>query len=480
MIISETNDEDVTPKSRLANTQLIAAAYRGQCNRLLDTMAYSDFVFSGVEAAASSAALLIAVARGRSDVVKALLDSGVDVNAIDGAGQTALHYAARLKTLPMMRVLISKGANVNARDDDGWTPLTSTTSFQDAELSRVLLDAGGDPDITAHNGLSELYDAATSGDVEYVKFLLDIGTGPWIRTRPGWTPFHWAGANGHEEIVRMLIEASEGVGMNFISDQNVTPLDLAMKHHQTKISTMLAQAGGICGEHVLRNPSLVGGVTAVQHKYSMQPVADGKKVFLMFDELALTPEMRYGVSLYQPEDNGRVYHLSTYLNDASSTSLKICLANAPGMPREYHGPSNASGESRITFTEPLFEVRRSGHKCREFSIQGGALNEQATPTIVNKSKSGGWKAYQISGNDCELFFKIVPDWTVQHARVAAGKRIRFIDAEGKLLARMGWLNSVPCASLEGHMSLEMQHLFVSCWVAILWSDTLVRTGMVKP
>ena len=52
-----------------------------------------------------------------------LLNSGVNVNATDKKGLTALHFAARKGLQDIARLLLAKGADINAVDEEGWIPI---------------------------------------------------------------------------------------------------------------------------------------------------------------------------------------------------------------------------------------------------------------------------------------------------------------------------------------------------------------------
>ena len=74
--------------------------------------------------------LQIAADKGDLDRVKALVESGYDVNAFDdGLSLTALHYAARAENIEVMKYLLSVGADVNAHEEDkiGETPQRNIT-----------------------------------------------------------------------------------------------------------------------------------------------------------------------------------------------------------------------------------------------------------------------------------------------------------------------------------------------------------------
>src|SRR5688572_7766246 len=61
---------------------------------------------------------------GDTDAVRVLLKQGMDVNAAQGDGMTALHWAARTGNVDMAQMLLYAGANVKAMTRLGaYTPL---------------------------------------------------------------------------------------------------------------------------------------------------------------------------------------------------------------------------------------------------------------------------------------------------------------------------------------------------------------------
>ena len=63
-----------------------------------------------------------AAMNGDSAAVRSLLTSGEDINAAQGDGMTALHWAARRGDDELVRMLLVAGANVRATTRSAGTP----------------------------------------------------------------------------------------------------------------------------------------------------------------------------------------------------------------------------------------------------------------------------------------------------------------------------------------------------------------------
>jgi tankyrase len=85
----------------------------------------------------------------RPELVRHLIELGVDVNARDCRLWTPLHFAARTKHPAVVRLLIEAGADVNAKDNEGITPLHQGLLQYpvNLEMTEMLLAAGAKPDM---------------------------------------------------------------------------------------------------------------------------------------------------------------------------------------------------------------------------------------------------------------------------------------------------------------------------------------------
>ena len=151
-----------------------------------------------------------AAMQGDLEAVRALLRGGADVNAAQGDGMTALHWAARLGESELVEVLLYAGAKLDAGTRIGrYTPLHIAAREGRESVVRVLLDAGADPGVvTTNSGATPLHLAARSGDQEIVQLLIDHGAevnataGSW-----GQTPLTFAAALNRVGVIEVLLTA---------------------------------------------------------------------------------------------------------------------------------------------------------------------------------------------------------------------------------------------------------------------------------
>src|SRR3954469_3186574 len=76
--------------------------------------------------------------------VRTLLGTGVDVNAAQIDGTTALHWAAYYDDAETAALLVRAGANVNAVNHYGVPPLSLACSNGSGAIVKLLLESGGD------------------------------------------------------------------------------------------------------------------------------------------------------------------------------------------------------------------------------------------------------------------------------------------------------------------------------------------------
>ncbi len=169
----------------------------------------------------ASSALLTAAADGRlidavrnrdAAAVRALVNRRIDVNAPQGDGATALHWAVHMDDATTVDVLLRAGARVNAANDLGVTPLYLACTNRNAALVQRLLTARANPNAALMNGETVLMNCARTGDLGSVKALLVHGANVNVaEPSHDQTALMWAAAQRHPEVVGALIEAGASV-----------------------------------------------------------------------------------------------------------------------------------------------------------------------------------------------------------------------------------------------------------------------------
>jgi len=208
-------------------------------------------------APAADLRLVDAVKSQNTEAVPTLLQQHADVDAPQGDGATALHWAAHWDDLKTADLLLAAGANVNAADDDGVTPLSLACLNGSAAMVKTLIDHSADPNLARSSGETPLMTAAHSGNVDVVKLLLahDANVNAKENTR-GQTALMLSVAENHEDVARVLIENHADVKAR--SKNRFTAFQFAVQQGNLAIARMLLAAGADVNETA---PDGIGGDT---------------------------------------------------------------------------------------------------------------------------------------------------------------------------------------------------------------------------
>lgn len=147
--------------------------------------------------------------------VEALLKSGADVNAAQGDGMTALHWAAAKNDGALAQALLGAGADVKAVTRiAATTPLGLAAESGSATVVRALIAAGADVNIADKAGTTPLMLAAGAGHADAVNALLAAGADVNAAERQmGQTALMFAAAYNRVEALKALVAAGADVAL---------------------------------------------------------------------------------------------------------------------------------------------------------------------------------------------------------------------------------------------------------------------------
>ena len=272
---------DVRGRSASGFSSLMFAARHGELEMVKLLLGHGADV--NETASDGISVLHVATVRGHAALVEFLLNQGVDPN-LDGAGYTALHWAAgtwesymtrdyRVESgewsvlgglptlevkLGLIRALLRKGASVNARLKKnpprfgatifssrllgggslvGATPFLVAALAGDVEVMRLLVAHGADPLLTTSDKTTPLMVAAglgTSEDetlvpmstrLDAAKLCVELGADVNAANEAGNTALHATAFLGFDTITQFLVDS--GADVNPTNKEGETPLKIA-------------------------------------------------------------------------------------------------------------------------------------------------------------------------------------------------------------------------------------------------------------
>ena len=133
-----------------------------------------------------------AAMRGDVEAVRTLIKQGADVNAAQGDGMTALHWAAETGNIELAQVLVTAGANTSAVTRRGsHTPLHVAARAGRGAVVKALLDAGADANAKTSSGATALHQAAGAGSLRRCR-RCSRRARRWTRARACGSRRHWS------------------------------------------------------------------------------------------------------------------------------------------------------------------------------------------------------------------------------------------------------------------------------------------------
>ena len=263
------------------------AARAGDTNMVKMLLKDGDYDINalGDTTGGGSTPLMLACINDHREIVNLLIKAGADVNIVNKAGWTALHYAARsshFENFQIAKALIENGADLNVLanvDDVGkWTPLILAARNGNERIAEALIEKGADLNVADKHGWTALHYAARDNYVKRAKALIENGadlnkladvrdSGKWtplilavhndndeiaealikkgadlnVADKHGWTALHYASRDNRVRIVKALIE--KGADLNVKTKDGWTPLHLAVYNKHKEISNLLVEHG---------------------------------------------------------------------------------------------------------------------------------------------------------------------------------------------------------------------------------------------
>ncbi|MGN0192037.1 MAG: ankyrin repeat domain-containing protein [Candidatus Gastranaerophilaceae bacterium] len=181
------------------------------------------------------------VKQGNFELTEIFLKAGIDPNAADSAGNTALLWASYNGNSKIAGELVSRGADVRRVNTDGFSALHAAVESGNTEVAKMLIDGGADVNAAVpRDNTTALHTACYKGDAKTAKLLIQHGADFNAKNVHGATPLVTACFYGHSELVPILTEAGADVDLN----DEKTPLKAALQKGNTELYEFLVKNGG--------------------------------------------------------------------------------------------------------------------------------------------------------------------------------------------------------------------------------------------
>ena len=179
--------------------------------------------------------------QGGLTTARLLLEAGVNQDAKNDEGHTALMLAAGNGHVEMARLLLAAGADKDLQNRFGNTALMRAAENGHVEIARLLLEAGADRGLDLHNrfGNTALMLAAGNGHVEMARLLLEAGADQDRLGQAGYTALQLTAKNCHLDIARLLLGAAPYPNLASRSGSGYTALMLAAANGHVDIGRLL-------------------------------------------------------------------------------------------------------------------------------------------------------------------------------------------------------------------------------------------------
>lgn len=189
-------------------------------------------------------AITVAIEGDHQDVVRQLVQAGLDLRDTTLGEQTPLTAASATGNTSIIRLLLAAGESADHGSFGDGTPLIMAAKKGHVEAVTLLLEAGADPDGVKRGDGSPLIAAAGRGNLDIVKLLIEQGADVNLAVKGDDTPLINAARHGHQDVVAYLVE--RGADVNQKGDWKLSgrrsPLNVAAED-APEIRAVLLAAG---------------------------------------------------------------------------------------------------------------------------------------------------------------------------------------------------------------------------------------------
>lgn len=308
-----------------------------------DVAAFDLFQAAGVDIdakdQAGNTALMKAAEAGREQAVERILGLGADPRSLNGVGRDALLLAADKGHEEVARMLLSRGADPTLRDKEDWSALALAAYNGHAGVVSLLAASAAPKELD-----DALLVASFRGKPEVLNSLLGQGANISARSPESKTPLMIASSAGNLEIVRVLLQNRANPYAVDLNNQTAANLALAAGHQDI--------------EQLINHPDTWGSSEQGQKVASEMASAQAALTGTGVEEVLLE-----GMPLAGEPSRGKTTATPTAANPATAPAGSAPVAPATGgtaAASEKTAPAPAGAKKPLLVATPVEAANQAG------------------------------------------------------------------------------------------------------------------------
>ena len=202
--------------------------------------------------------LIQSLRAGNSHDAYEAIKAGADPNHISTDGDTSLDLAISRGDSVMVTALIKAGADVN-QTHRGSTPLGRAVELGDFAIAQLLIEHGASPNACGRRGWTPLYHAAWRGNFEMMSLLVNAGADINAVDSQGDTALSWA----FDKLETVTALLTLGANPREIETHLIKPLDFPQLAARPAFSELASRLESISGRSGLRYQFVPGSFTFI-------------------------------------------------------------------------------------------------------------------------------------------------------------------------------------------------------------------------
>ena len=276
-------------------------------------------------------AVFWAVRHKHLTLLRYLLEHGFEANPPNAIGETPLHVAARVSSVPMLEVLLSARADLNSSITDlGESVLHYAAAYARADTIQYLISRRVPIDAhTLDSMQTPLHYAARHGNLAAVETLIRIGAERGARTLFGDTPLHYCAQYNHPNLISHLLQSR--ATPDTANAQRDTPLHIAARYGSMAACKMLLVSGarivrGNNGYYPLHYAAEYGDPSTPLLDFLQSTATSGTAVAAS-GGMSITSAMSNSAIMRKEASNPTTAHGAANTRMRSNTALSTHLTN---------------------------------------------------------------------------------------------------------------------------------------------------------